>query len=354
MYPEIKDPSAFLWEVSWRHAGWFGILGKLWTLWGEQAICLCKNVSVCADESFSSSIFQGSLLDLGLFFQQNYDKVSLIASLGCNMERAKLGERIRKHITAKRHSCIAVSSSLSLSVTVSSRDWWCFFLSWKEQPTAVVAAPLVLSVMETPIMSHGGDRGDWGWHPAGLGNDRVGLLKQTMACPSRKFGCCAVTSAVLNSRDSFSVCFRGAAAVTDGAINQGCFKHSYSTMYSSHNPLRRLSDPRKCSERIYGYYSQLFTIKEKYLNPKPNLCLRWFYRHHHMAELHFASLSSAFFLLLIFFSFLKVAGINCSINCLLVCSGDQQKFHFFTEVIFLERQSGAVACKFEDTLGVVL
>lgn len=71
MYPEIKDPSAFLWEVSWRHVGWFGILRKLWTLCEEQAICLCKNVSLCADESFSSTlIFQGPLIDLGLFFQQ--------------------------------------------------------------------------------------------------------------------------------------------------------------------------------------------------------------------------------------------------------------------------------------------
>lgn len=82
------------------------------------------------------------------------------------MERAKLGEGIRKHITAKRHSCIAVSSLLSLSVTVSSRDWWCF-LSWKGQPTALVAAPLLPSVTEPLVMSHGGDGGDWGWHPTG-------------------------------------------------------------------------------------------------------------------------------------------------------------------------------------------
>lgn len=75
-----------------------------------------------------------------------------------------------------------------------------------------------------------------------------------------------------------------------------------------------------------------------------------------MAELHFASLNSGFFLLLKFFFlfFLKVAGITCSVNCLLVCSGDQQKFDCFTEVIFLQRQSGTVASKSEDTLGVVL
>lgn len=55
VYPEIKDPSAFLWEVSWRHGGWLGIPRKLWMLCGELVSCLRKNVSVCADESFSPS-----------------------------------------------------------------------------------------------------------------------------------------------------------------------------------------------------------------------------------------------------------------------------------------------------------
>jgi len=53
VYPEIKDPAAFLWEVSWRHGGRFGILRKLQMLCEELVSCLRKNVSVCADEFFS-------------------------------------------------------------------------------------------------------------------------------------------------------------------------------------------------------------------------------------------------------------------------------------------------------------
>lgn len=176
------------------------------------------------------------------------------------MERAKLGAGIRKHITTKRHSCVAVASLLSLSVTVSSRNWWCFLLSWKAQHTA--SSIFSLSVTKPPVTSHGGDSGlglasHWAreWWSGLVQRERT--VKQTMACPSREFGCCAVTSAVLNSRDSSSLLQR-TAAVTDGAVNWGCFKHSYSTMYSSCNPPRRLSDLRKFSERIYDYYSQLF------------------------------------------------------------------------------------------------
>lgn len=56
VYPEIKDPSAFLWELSWRQEGWLGILRRLWMLCGEPVSCLCKNVSVRAEEFFSSSL----------------------------------------------------------------------------------------------------------------------------------------------------------------------------------------------------------------------------------------------------------------------------------------------------------
>lgn len=84
-----------------------------------------------------------------------------------------------------------------------------------------------------------------------------------------EFGCCAVTSAALDSRDSLSARSRGTAAATDGATNQGCCKHSYSTMYSSLNPPPRpLSDPRKSNERIYDYYSKLFYYKGKISQPQ--------------------------------------------------------------------------------------
>lgn len=178
MYPEIKDPSAFLWEVSWRHVGWIGILRKLWTLCGEQAICLCKNVSVCADEPFSSSsMFQGSFLDLGLFFKQNYDKVSLIASLGCNMERAKLGEGIRKHIPAKRQQlCCCVLFALPLCHSFQ-QGLVMLLLVLERAAHCSGSSTFGSECDEPPVMSHGGERGDWGWHPAGLGNDKVGLFK---------------------------------------------------------------------------------------------------------------------------------------------------------------------------------
>lgn len=172
-----------------------------------------------------------------------------------------------------------------------------------------------------------------------------------------EFGCCAVTSAALDSRDSLSARSRGTAAATDGATNQGCCKHSYSTMYSSLNPPPRpLSDPRKSNERIYDYYSKLFYYKGKISQPQTKFVSKmvgfigttiWL----NCILPHWAVLFSIFFSPLFF---LKVAGMNCSVNCLLVCSGDQQKFDFSTEVIFLQRQNGAVASKFEDTLGVVL
>lgn len=58
------------------------------------------------------------------------------------METAKIREGIREYITAIRQSCVAVSSLLTLSVTLWKRDWWCFFLSWKGQPTALVTGHL--------------------------------------------------------------------------------------------------------------------------------------------------------------------------------------------------------------------
>lgn len=207
------------------------------------------------------------------------------------------------------------------------RDWWCFFLSWKGQPTALVTGhlaaatfapkcdqatgsvpwrwqwgleagilvglhralllPCLLPSASGPVWKYlspsdadfnwdnkknkkGWEMLRWAWSRGEKGKADHGLSQHGVWLLSYGIG-------VVNFRDVFSICFGWTAVVTDGAINWGCSKHNYCTWYSSRNPPRCLSDPRKLNERFYDYYSQLFHYTRKKIpNPKPNfLHLRW-------------------------------------------------------------------------------